>query len=435
MKFLEGLGVNTVWIILAAGIAMVVVVFSLFDFTSSRVVGYMIATAPVWLPLVTFKLFYDQWLEYVQKDYDIKQGRITLEIRLPQDVFKSPLAMEQLFSQLWQTASPDNHVQTYWDGKNPPTYSLELVSRNGAVSFYINTPIKKFKNLIESQLYAQYPGVEVQPLSIDYTAEIPWQPERYQYFSFHFGLKKADAYPIKTYVDYGLDKFPKEEEKTDPMMSVIEFLGSLGQGEHMWVQILMKANYEKNFKSGALFTQPDWKAAAQAEIDKILEVAQKRTGAEQKNMMQLTDLEKDTVNAIQRSLGKFAFNTGIRAVYIAEKDKYQPGERLPGILSSWTTFTDINRNAIGFKWRTDFDWNWWQDPSGKIREDLKKIELKYYKLRKYYSHVLSDEMKVMTTEELATIYHLPGRVALTPSLARIPSKRAEPPANLPIVSN
>jgi hypothetical protein len=217
------------------------------------------------------------------------------------------------------------------------------------------------------------------------------------------------------------------------MMSVLEFLGSLGPGEHMWIQILMTANFEKNFKTGSLSLSPDWKDDARAEIDKILEAAQKRVGADSKSMMHLTDVEKDTVNAIQRSLGKFAFETGIRAVYIAEKDKFMPGERLPGVLSAWTTFTDINRNAIGFKWRTDFDWNWWQDPSGAIREGMKKTELKYYKLRKYYSHVLSDQMKVMTTEELATIFHVPGKVALTPSLSRIPSKRGEPPANLPFV--
>ncbi len=38
----------------------------------------------------------------------------------------------------------------------------------------------------------------------------------------------------------------------------------------------------------------------------------------------------------------------------------------------------------------------------------------------------------MTTEELATIFHIPGKVASTPTLARIPSKRSEAPANLPI---
>jgi hypothetical protein len=58
---------------------------------------------------------------------------VTLELKIPQDILKSPEAMELVINQLYQTASPDNHVQTYWDGKYPPTFSLEIVSRGGDV--------------------------------------------------------------------------------------------------------------------------------------------------------------------------------------------------------------------------------------------------------------------------------------------------------------
>jgi hypothetical protein len=39
---------------------------------------------------------------------------------------------------------------------------------------------------------------------------------------------------------------------------------------------------------------------------------------------------------------------------------------------------------------------------------------------------------VLSTEELATLYHFPGAIAATPSINRIPSKKSEAPANLPI---
>ena len=39
---------------------------------------------------------------------------------------------------------------------------------------------------------------------------------------------------------------------------------------------------------------------------------------------------------------------------------------------------------------------------------------------------------LLSTEEIATLWHLPGRVAETPTFTRIESKKAEPPANLPI---
>ncbi len=432
MKFLENFGINSIWLILIIGFGLIYWIFQIFDFGSYRVIAYMVATAPVWLPVATFVLFYEYWLYYVRKDFDLKQGRVTLEIRLPQDVFKSPEAMELVLSQLYQPAGPDNHVQTYWDGKKPPTFSLEIASRGGDVHFYINTPRKKFKNLIEAQLYAQYPGVEIHELDIDYTAEVPWDPTKFSVFAFHFGLKEKDAYPIKTYIEYGLDKLPKEEEKTDPITSILEALGSIGTGEFMWIQILITANRKENFKTGSLTSRADWRGAAQKEIDTMLEVAQKRIGAESKSMMHLTDTEKLTINAIQRSLGKNAFNTVIRGLYVATLSTFSPADRLGALASCWRTFDDINRNSISVRWRTDFDWNWWQDPKDRRKNALKKAELNEYKRRAYTSYNKADTPKVLTTEELATIFHLPGKVAMTPSLARIPSKRAEAPPNLPI---
>lgn len=430
-KFIEDFGFNSIWIVLALGLGLFYYALQLVHLDIFFTLNLLFKSAPVWLPIVTFYLFYEMWLAFVQKQFNLSQGRTTIEIKLPQDVFKSPEAMELILSQLHQTAGPDNHIQTYWDGKNPPMYGLEMVSRGGDVRFYINTPKKKFKNLFETQFYAQYPGIEVTELDIDYTAEIIDDPDRFSSFSFHFGLKKADAYPIRTYLEYGMDKLPKEEEKTDPITSILEALGSIGPGEHMWIQILITANRETNFKSGSLGTVPDWKEAARGEITKILEKAQKRVGAESPNLMQLTDAEKKTVDAIERSIGKNAFNTAIRAMYIAEKSKFN-GERMSALSACWRTFDDQNRNSIGVRWRTDTDWPWWQDRGGHTTRAMKSSELDAYKRRSYTSQNAADSPKVMTTEELATIFHLPGKVAFTPALARIPSKRAEPPSNLPV---
>jgi hypothetical protein len=453
LGLLEKFGANTLYVVAFGGIVMAVTVFLMFDIQSTRTVHYMLISAPVWLPVITFYLFFEYWMLMVRKKYVLNQGRVTLEIKLPQDIFKSPEAMELVLIQLHQTAAPDNHVQTYWDGKHPPVYGLEIVSRGGDIKFYMSVPRKKFKNLAESQLYAQYPGVEITALDVDYAAEIPWDESKYYYFSLHMGLKKADAYPIKTYIEYGLDRLPKEEEKVDPITSMLETLGSIGPGEFIWHQILIDANRKITFKEGALSTIPDWKDAAKEEIANIIKEANKRVGidpdkkvgeGERKpvlTMMNVSDGEKETIKAIERSIGKNAFNVTIRSMYIAEKQVAQPGERIGAVITCWRSYDDINRNAIGVKWRTDFDWNWWQDPHGHHASAYKQAELDEYKRRDYtmrshdhdkVTHKLGDASKVMTTEELATIFHLPGKVATTPSLARIPSKRAEAPSNLPI---
>ncbi len=435
----ERYGGNGGVVLLILALGMAYFAFSLMDVASSRTFGYMFATAPLWLPIGSFVIFFDSWLEYVRKDFVLKQGRVTLELKIPQEVLKSPEAMEIVINQLYQTASPDNHVQTYWDGKHPPVFSLELVSRGGDTRFYINTPRKKFKNLVETHLYAQYPGIEVHELDIDYTAEIPWDPKRFSMMAFHFGLKKPDAYPIKTYVEYGLLNMPKEEEKIDPITTMLETLGAIGPGEYYWIQILIAVNREVTFKEGSIFTKPDWKGAAKKEIQEIIKNAAKRAGVEDDKDSQrvnvnqfLTEADKDTIKAIERTLGKSAFDTAIRGMYIGTTEAYNPGERVGFFLSGWRSYEDLNRNSIGPKWRTDFDWNWWQDPKGNRAKKYKRKELDEYKRRVYTQRNDNDATKVMTSEELATIFHIPGKVATTPTLGRIPSKRAEPPSNLPV---
>ncbi len=52
----------------------------------------------------------------------------------------------------------------------------------------------------------------------------------------------------------------------------------------------------------------------------------------------------------------------------------------------------------------------------------------------YFTHPNASGKKpfILSTEELATLFHLPGRVAETPTFERIESKKAEAPGNLPI---
>lgn len=436
ISFLDSWGVNSKLILVIFGLGMGIFTFTFFDLQSNKIFSIIFSTAPIWLPFTTFLLFFEYWLEYVRKAYDIDYGRTTIEIKLPQEILKSPQAMEMVITQLYQKASPDNHKETYIDGKNRPTSSLEIVSRGGDVHFYMNIPKKRFKDLIEAQLYAYYPGIEVHELDIDYTAEVPLDFKRFFYFSFHVRTKKADALPIKTYIEYGLDELPKEEEKIDPLNSILEMLGNIKPYEQLWIQILIQANRELTFKDGSLFTKPDWKEEARSEIQNIIRAAAKRVGVNElevgKNVNQfLSDAEKETVRAIERTLGKYAFNTLIRILYVTEKDKVRVSDVASGVLTALYPFDDLNRNSLGIRWRTDFDWNWWQDPTGHRREHMRANELYDYKRRIIHPQGHYGPC-VLTTEELATIYHFPGKVAGTPTLSRIPSKRSEAPSNLPV---
>ena len=56
-----------------------------------------------------------------------------------------------------------------------------------------------------------------------------------------------------------------------------------------------------------------------------------------------------------------------------------------------------------------------------------------YKKRAYfYKPHKRENIFVLNTEELATLFHLPGMVSATPTFGRVESKKGQAPANLPV---
>ena len=425
-------GVVAVPVLFALAVLLFSLSVRLLGVDVAPVIAVVVALTPLWLPWVLFFLSYQYWIAYVRSAFAVSQGRVTLRIKLPQEVLKSPQAMESVFSQIHMPAASDNPYNGWFEGKSSLTFSFELVSIGGEVRFYINVPRKKIKNAIEAQLYAQYPGIEIVEEVIDYTAEIPWNPEKYEYMSFRMNKTEAQEFPIKTYIDLGLDKMPKEEEKVEPMAPMIEQLSTLQRHERLWIQILAKPHAKKSFKNGELKTTLTWEKKVREKIDEMLgrEPGKKTGPVEFEEQPRLTPGERDLVAAMERNAGKYAYETAIRWIYITETGKFN-GDIIAPTLKSFTEYNMIGRNGLGLGWRTDFDFNYFQDPSGKRKLAMKKKELQAYKLREYLRETDKDAPKIFTTEELATIYHIPGRSVVTPGLARITSTRSEAPVNLP----
>lgn len=421
-------------VFLVFGFLLFFYILRIVNIDPGPVFSVVIALTPIWLPFVLFYLTFDKWMYYVTNKFAANNGRTTLRIHLPQEVFKSPEAMEAVLSQMHQTNGPDNLYQTYVDGKCPLTASFELVSIGGEVRFYMNVPTKKVKNSLEAALYAQYPGIEVTEEEVDYTSEIRWDTEKYEYFAFHMGKKDDQVLPIKTYIDYGLDKIAKEEEKFEPMAAMLEAIGKIQSHERIWIQILATPHIKKNFKVGSLTEEPSWEKAGIAKISDMLKRTPAGTDPEtMERAPMLTMGERDVVAAIERNIGKYAYEVGIRWLYITEKGKFN-GDTLSPIVRSFAQYDIIGRNGVGVRWRTDFDYNFFSDRNGKRKMKLKEFELAKYKDRNYYHHDRkggADAAKVFSVEELATMFHIPGSGIATPGVSRITSARREAPSNLP----
>jgi hypothetical protein len=428
-------GAIMVPLFLFVALGIMFIVLSTLNVNIEPILSIVIALTPIWLPLALFYITFDMWMWSVGEKFKYDNGRTTLRIKLPQEVLKSPEAMESVLTQIHNANGPDNLMQTYLDGKRPLVSSLELASIGGEVRFYANVPTKKVKNALESNLYAQYPGIEVSEELIDYTAEIKWDEKKIDVLSFHVTKKEDEVLPIKTYIDFGLDKQPKEELKFEPMAPLLEHLGTAKPHERIWIQILMTPHAKKSFKTGSLSKVDTWDKKAKAKIDEIMGRDKKGLGVEETdNRPVLTMGERETISAIERNVGKYAYSVAIRAMYITEAGKFD-GDMIGPMLRAFGQFDIIGRNGLGPKWRTDFNYNFFQDFTGARKIRAKKNELEYYKARFYIegdSKNKVDSAKVMSVEELATIYHIPGTSVVTPSLSRVENTRREAPANLPI---
>ncbi|MEY3784028.1 MAG: hypothetical protein RLZZ230_350 [Candidatus Parcubacteria bacterium] len=421
-------------VFLIFGLGVMYFTFSHLNVDLKPILTIVVALSPLWLPFVLFTVLFEQWMWSVQEKFKFSQGRSTLRIKPPQEVLKSPEAMESVLAQIFNTNSPDNLMQTYLDGKHPLVTSLELVSIGGEVRFYANVPTKKIKNQLEAQLYAQYPGIEVTEELIDYTAEVPEKSPDWETFTFHLGKKEDEVLPIKTYIDFGLDRQPKEELKFEPMSALIEHLSRTKPHERIWIQFLLVPHIKRNFKVGTLSEVSTWNKKAAVKIDELMGRDKKKLGAEEtESRPVLTMGERDTIAAIERNISKYAFEVGIRGMYITKTGKFD-GEMIGHLLRGFSQFDMIGRNGIGPRWRTDFDYKFFQDRSGNKIKAIKARELEYYKARYYTEGDKKDKVdatRVMSVEELATIYHIPGTSVITPSLSRVENTRKSAPANLP----
>jgi len=391
--------------------------------------------SPIWIPLALIWIWFELWIKYKRREYIKAQGSVLLEIKIPREMFKSPLSMELFLNSLYGTnASVGNLLDVYLKGRIRPWFSLELVSTGGQVHFYIWCH-KIFKSRVETQLYAQFPNIEVHEVS-DYALGVQHDLTKYSFgWIGQFALTKADAYPIKTYIDYGLDKDAKEEYKHDPIVAVLEYLGSLKKGENAWIQIMIQPHAKEGLLHGRIIPKPNWKTGVENEIKEIIKKATMKT-EDQKNptMLNLSKGQTEVIASIERAASKYAFDTMIRGAYFAEKDQFNTAN-IGGLLGSFAQFNSQTLNGIRPDYKAAYDYTW-QDFRGSRRRNNERKLLEAYKRRSFFNVPFKNyhgKPFILTTEELATLFHFPSyTVAATPTLSRVPSKKAEAPSNLPI---
>lgn len=399
----------------------------------------LIFFAPIWMPIVLGYWAYVQWVAANRAAGIARFRTILLELRMPRDTMKTPAAMEAVFSALH--LGPGE--ATWWKrivlGNTRPWYSFEIVSLGGRVHFYIWTR-DAYRRAIESALYAQYPDMEVIEVE-DYSRLIDPSHEPNNIVGFEYIKPKAQGYPIRTYVDFGLDKPSKPEEQVDPLAQIIELLGSLGPHEQLWIQFVIRTHKGEKFNKkdgdGKTYT---WKQEAREEIEDIrkkalqeAEYVDPATGKVIKTkMINATPGTMDQIKGIERNISKLPFDVGIRALYTAPEEYYQGivGGYLVSLFKPFHSESGAGLDVAPV-WSNKYSEYPWEDPGGHHQAHAMHLMVEMWRRRAFFHPPYTGEWNVMSTEELATLYHVPSSTVATPGLPRIQSATGGAPSNLP----
>lgn len=391
-----------------------------------KLVGFL---APVWMPLILVPFAIYRFVEARRAEYISRLDFVLLELRLPRETEKTPLAMELIFSNMHLSSGETNWFKKYWNGAVRPWYSLELVSLGGQVHFYVWTR-RILRRSLEGYFYAQYPNMEIIEAE-DYSRLFDPTSHDNDMFGAEFVCKQPDPVPIKTYVDYGLDKAgTKPEHQIDPLAQLLEFLSGVGPKEQFWIQFIIQ------------FTRDKWQEEAKELINEIRESTIKKgtytdpaTGrtVETQGFPNPTKGDIDRIAALERNVAKQGFDVGIRAIYTAPREAYQ-GIMITHMLAMFKPFNSETNNSIGATslFSAKFGDYPWEDPHGHHRHHEAVAITEVYRRRSFFHSPYRGPKMVLSTEELATLFHIPSSSVATPGLNRIQSATKGAPVNLPV---
>ena len=94
---------SVIWLVIGVVVVLLVVIIfgrsflvSFPQFTLFFNVLYI--SSPVWGPIMFLFIFFRQWMAYIRADFVQSAGSVLLEVKVPKETFKSPLAMEIFFT-------------------------------------------------------------------------------------------------------------------------------------------------------------------------------------------------------------------------------------------------------------------------------------------------------------------------------------------------
>jgi hypothetical protein len=148
---------------------------------------------------------------------------------------------------------------------------------------------------------------------------------------------------------------------------------------------------------------------------------------EQPVEFRLTPGQKDTLKALESNISKPMFQTKMRHVYLGKKEHFSKATGVSAFIGGIKQFNDLALNSMV------------PDDHSKTYASYLMVEsrTRYRQRRLFRRYITRDSDPVgnrflFSSEELATVFHLPDMQVLAPALSRVESKRGGAPSNLPV---
>lgn len=297
----------------------------------------------------------------------LPKEKVLLLIRVPQEIEKRALSFEQFLVNIHEILH--HHVFTF-----------EMTSYNQHIYFFCCIE-KKLKELIESQLYAQYPFAEIEEVT-DYV-----NPDvlKRGFAGTELKLLRSDIIPIKTFKEF----------EGDSLAGIFSVMTKADEGEQIWVQVFIEPvadDWKLNFIRS-------WKM----KFNNIRLYFRVKNYFKMKSAKAMREMEKE---AYKHKADHHTYRSAVRLAYVAQtKEKAQ--QKLNVLIKAFLQFNTIDLN--GFK----------PARMGGAANFIKK----------YQNRVMPEPFN-LSSLELASVFHLPHPDDV-PHIVHVLAKKAEPPRDLP----
>lgn len=373
------------------------------------------------------------------------QEHILLAIDVPRENEQSFKASEQIFSALWGVFSPGTWVDNNWDGKIQLGFSFEIVGIEGAVQYLVRVPVK-FRDLVESAIYSQFNDVEITEVK-DYMEAVPadaWKLESpYKVWGTQAIYNKHYAYPIRTYSYY--EDMLSEQKIIDPLAPLLESMSKVGPGELLGMQILVRPVADRWSQSAVAIIkkmigekvevkQNIGDRAISGALTVLTAASSVVTGPSQKKeekkesgnkLGQLTPGTKEALEMIEKKISKSCFEVKIRHLYVAKKENFNKVHGVSAFWGAMRPFSGGNINSLRPGKLTTTEAEYFR-VNQRLTKKRRAI-LTAFKKRDYF---MGTGWLVMSSEELASLWHFPLISVKTPLLRTAGSRKGEAPSEI-----